>query len=466
MIPRLALLILLSGLSVPAMAETAAQVPASQAQITLSFAPIVKRAAPAVVNVYASRTVQESASPFFADPFFRRFFGGDFGAPQQRVQQSLGSGVFVDPSGIVVTNNHVIANADQIRVALSDRREFDCEVILKDERTDLAVLRLKGATGPFPTLDFSDSDKLEVGDLVLAIGDPFGVGQTVTSGIVSALARTDMGISDYQFFIQTDASINPGNSGGALVDMNGRLVGINTAIYSRTGDSSGIGFAIPSNMVRVVVQSAKAGGVVRLPWVGASFQAVTPDIAESIGLTRPGGAMVANVESDSPSAKAGLRTGDVVLSIDGTPVEDASGLNYRLATKGIGNMAALAILRSGKQYSVSLPLVMAPESTPREPVAIAGESPFSGVTAMNLSPAVAEELAYQGDPHGVIISDVQSGSVADQAGFQRGDIVVNVNGVKIDTTRKLKSVAGEPNGSWDLTIKRSGRLIHSVLRTG
>jgi Do/DeqQ family serine protease len=456
--------LLIGGWIVPADAAERVVPPTAEA-MQLSFAPIVKRVAPAVVNVYASRIVEQSESPFFNDPFFRRFFGGgDFGPPEQRVQQSLGSGVFIDPSGIVVTNNHVIANADQIKVALSDRREFDCEVILKDERTDLAVLKLKGATGPFPTLDFADSDQLEVGDLVLAIGDPFGVGQTVTSGIVSALARTEVGVSDYQFFIQTDASINPGNSGGALIDMNGRLVGINSAIYSRTGDSSGIGFAIPSNMVRVVVESAKTGGTVRLPWVGATFQTVTADIAESLGLARPGGALVADLTASSPGARSGLKSGDVVTSIDGVAVDDPSGLNYRLATKGIGATVKLIIVRKGREYSVNLPLETAPETTPRDPVAITGQSPFAGVTVLNLSPAVAEELSYRGDPQGVIVSDVASGSNADQAGFHKGDVVVDVNGVAIDTTKRLQGVAAEPSRVWQLVIQRDGQVIRSVLR--
>ena len=229
--------------------------PASSAQLQLSYAPVVQRVAPAVVNVYASHVV-ENQNPFMADPFFRQFFGGG-GMPREMVQRSLGSGVLVDASGLIVTNYHVIEGASDVKIALADKREFPADIVLKDQRSDLAVLRIKGASERFPTLEFANSDELQVGDVVLAIGDPFGVGQTVTHGIVSAVARTQVGISDYQFFIQTDAAINPGNSGGALVDMNGRLVGINSAIYSRSGGSQGIGFAIPANMVRVVVTSAR-----------------------------------------------------------------------------------------------------------------------------------------------------------------------------------------------------------------
>ena len=239
-------------------------------------------------------------------------------------------------------------------MALTDGREFPAKVILKDEQTDLAVLRLDAGGVQFSSIEFSDSDSLEVGDLVLAIGDPFGVGQTVTSGIVSALARTQVGISDYQFFIQTDAAINPGNSGGALVDMDGRLIGINTAIFSKSGGSHGIGFAIPSNMVRLVVQSALKGGKVQRPWLGAALQTVTPDIAESLGLATPSGALVAKVHAKGPAAKAGLKAGDVVVSVDDKPVQDPQAFQYRFVTKGIGGAAELGVLRKGQQVKTSI----------------------------------------------------------------------------------------------------------------
>src|SRR6478752_9659108 len=295
------------------------RVPASPSDIRLSYAPIVQRVQPAVVNVYAAKVVQ-NRNPLLDDPIFRRFFGVP-GQQQEQVQRSLGSGVIVDASGLVVTNVHVIEGADQVKVSLSDKREFEAEIVLKDPRTDLAVLRLKDTKEKFPTLDFTNSDELMVGDVVLAIGNPFGVGQTVTHGIISALARTQVGITDYQFFIQTDAPINPGNSGGALVDMNGKLAGINTAIFSRSGGSQGIGFAIPANMVRVVVASAKSGGkAVKRPWLGAKLQAVTPEIAEGLGLKRPAGALVASVAPKSPAARAGLKTGDLLVAVDGQPV--------------------------------------------------------------------------------------------------------------------------------------------------
>ena len=276
------------------------------AELRLSYAPVVQRVAPAVVNVYAAKTVQ-TRNPLFDDPIFRRFFGVPGGGGPQ-VQRSLGSGVLVDASGLVVTNYHVIEGADEMKVSLADKREFEATLVLKDPRSDLAVLRIKDSQERFPFLDFANSDALQVGDVVLAIGNPFGVGQTVTHGIVSALARTQVGITDYQFFIQTDAAINPGNSGGALVDLTGQLVGINTAIFSRSGGSQGIGFAIPANMVRVVVASAKGGGgAVKRPWLGAKLQAVTPEIADSMGLKRPAGALVTSVVPNGPAARAGLK---------------------------------------------------------------------------------------------------------------------------------------------------------------
>src|SRR5216117_1236893 len=306
------------------------RVPSSAAELRLSFAPIVQRVQPAVVNVYAAKTVQ-NRNPLLDDPIFRRLFGVPGQQPEQ-MQRSLGSGVMVDASGLVVTNNHVIEGADQVKISLADKREFEAEIVLKDSRTDLAVLRVKDGKEKFATLDFANSDELVVGDIVLAIVNPFGVGQTVTHGIISALARTQVGITDYQFFIQTDAAINPGNSGGALVDMTGKLAGINTAIFSRSGGSQGIGFAIPANMVKVVVSSAKSGGkAVKRPWLGAKLQAVTPEIADTLGLKLPNGALVANVAPNSPAARAGLKASDLIVAVESQTIDDPNAFDYRFA---------------------------------------------------------------------------------------------------------------------------------------
>jgi Do/DeqQ family serine protease len=449
-----------SALVSPAPAQDI-RVPASPGEIKLSFAPAVKRATPAVVNVYAARIV-ENRMPLFDDPIFRRFFGGGSAGPREQVQRSLGSGVIVDASGLVITNNHVIENADQIRVGLADKREFDADLVLKDARSDLAVLRIKDGRERFAPVEFGDSDALEVGDVVLAIGNPFGVGQTVTHGIVSALARTQVGITDYQFFIQTDAAINPGNSGGALVDLSGRLVGINTAIFTRSGGSQGIGFAIPANMVRAVVASAKVGAtVVRRPWLGAKLQAVTPEIAESLTLKRPAGVLVSTVIPRSPAARAGLRSGDLVVELDGQPIDDPNAFDYRFATKPLNGQAHLTIFRGGREVKLGISLESAPEM-PREETEIRARSPLRGAIVANFSPALAEELRLDYGTEGVVVIEVEDDSVAEGFGFRKGDIVVSVNNAKIAMMQDLLRAISQPVRLWRLTIVRNGKEISAV----
>ncbi|MBI2719169.1 MAG: DegQ family serine endoprotease [Rhizobiales bacterium] len=436
-----------------------ATVPESQGQIRLSFAPVVKNTAPAVVNVYAQQLVAQRDMGLFDDPFFRQFFGGEggFGAPRERVQNSLGSGVIVDPMGLIITNNHVVQGGTSIRVVLADNREFPAKLLLTDERTDLAVLKIEAADEKLPALAMGDSDNLQVGDLVLAIGNPFGVGQTVTSGIVSALARTDVGISDYQFFIQTDAAINPGNSGGALVNLAGELVGINTAIFSRSGGSIGIGFAIPVNMVKTVVRSAETGQAVKRPWLGAELQDVTQEIADSLGFARPEGALIVSLHAESPLAKAGLKRGDVVLAIEGKPVENARELGYRVATQPIGSTPIIEYQRGGKRTETAITLIAAPESVARQELLIGGTTPLTGVVAANLSPAVADELGLKADSTGVAITAIKGGPA--QRFFRKGDIIRAVNGTAIDTTATLKKALTSVPGYWEIAVDRGGQLL-------
>ncbi len=442
--------------------EAQRQVPVSRAEIALSFSATVKKAAPAVVNVYAlKRTQARPMSPMEEE--FRRHFGMQQ-MPMERVQRSLGSGVIVHENGLVITNHHVIQGATEIRIALGDRREFEADVVLLDPKTDLAVLRMR-AKERFNPIEIADSDEIEVGDLVLAIGDPFGVGQTVTQGIVSATARTRVGVSDFQFFIQTDAAINPGNSGGALVDINGHLVGINTAIFSRSGGSHGIGFAIPTNMVKVVIASALAGNklVVR-PYFGARMQAVTAEIAESLSLKRPAGALVVSITPNSPAAKAGLRERDVIVEVDGLAVDDPAALNYRYALKNIGSTAALGVERNGKRITLNIRLEAAPERQADE-IDISARSPFEGARVSNFTTEMANRL--RADPstaEGVVVVNIADGSSAQRVGLRPGDVILEVNGAKIETTADLDNAARQGSREWRLVILRGGQKRNVVLR--
>jgi len=439
----------------------AGKIPGSRAEMQLSFAPIVKRAAPAVVNIYSRRVVdRRRLSPMFNDPFFGRFLRDrGFGIPRKRVQRSLGSGVVVRADGVIITNHHVIRGGTDIEVVLNDGRDFGAEVILKDEKTDLAVLKIDTRGEALPFLQLDDSDTLEVGDLVLAIGNPFGVGQTVTSGIVSAQARTQAGISDFQFFIQTDAAINPGNSGGALINMDGGLVGINTAIFSRSGGSNGIGFAIPSNMVRAVIESSRVGGNVRRPWVGARLQSLTPAIADSLGLRTPLGALIQKTHPQSPLARAGLRRGDVIVEMDGKQIRKPQELRYRFATKRVGGRSTLVFWRNGRQRSVQVALTAAPD-LPRAETRIKGRNPFSGARVANLSPALAEELRLTSVTEGVVILKVERGA-ARRIGFRRGDVILQVQGVKIHDIDDLASVLSRRQRVWSFAINRKGRVLRT-----
>ncbi|MGB3900793.1 MAG: DegQ family serine endoprotease [Mesorhizobium sp.] len=435
------------------------RVPFGRDEVQLSFAPLVKQTAPAVVNVYASQTAKV-VSPFQGDPFFEQFFGRS----RPRAQSSLGSGVLVDPSGIVVTNFHVIKDADEVKVATSDGREFTSKVLLKDETVDLAVLKIEGDK-PFPVVPIGDSDALEIGDLVLAIGNPFGVGQTTTSGIVSGLARSHIGVSDFGFFIQTDAAINPGNSGGALINMGGQLIGINTAIYSRSGGSIGIGFAIPSNMVHAFVEAAKAGrDFFERPYIGAQFEPVTPQIAESLGMDAPSGALVTSVEPQGPAAKAGLKPGDVVLKMNGAVLESVDALGYRLATQAIGAEATLDVLSKGQTETLAITLERAPEGASSALMTLRGRSPFAGAQVAELSPRLAQRLGMPTDLKGVAVVDVAGNSPAASFGFQPGDIVREVNGVTIDTTKVLAAAAAQNTRWWRFTVERGGQILRQVLR--
>ncbi len=436
------------------------QVPPSREMVQYSFAPIARKASPAVVNVYVRRRVQAFSSPFANDPFFRQFFGERFGRPSERVQSSLGSGVIVSPDGTIVTNTHVIKGRGEteIRVALADKREFDARVIVQDDKTDIAILKIEGGDSRFPTIAFEDSDTLEVGDLVLAIGNPFGVGQTVTSGIVSALARTEIGKSDSQVFIQTDAAINPGNSGGALVDMSGRLVGINTMIFSQSGGSQGLGFAIPSNLVRLYVESTAAGRKVERPWLGLLLEPVNREIAEALGLDRISGAVVSRVSNRGPGATAGLQAGDVITRVDGFEVADPRAVYYRLTTRGVGNTARIDLLRNRRPVTIDLALAAPPQPGKDDVRNLVGTHPFDGARVSNILPGLADELGIdEGD--GVAIVSLRPGSVAQRLGFQPGDVITELQQQRVDDIADLEQQLATRQRTWIVGIRRDGKSM-------
>ncbi len=452
---------LCAALALLLMVPAEAQVPKSVAEMKASFAPVVKRVAPAVVNVYAARVQKGVRNPLLDDPFLQHFLGIEGGTPPDRIQRSQGSGVIIDGDGLVVTNQHVIEGMTEVKVALSDKREFDADIVLRDPRSDLAILRLKGIKG-LPSVELGNSDAIEVGDLVLAVGNPFGVGQTVTSGIVSALSRTQISGSDYQLFIQTDAAINPGNSGGALVDVEGRLIGINTAIYSKSGGSNGIGFAIPVNMVKVVAASAREGSkTVRRPWFGARLQPVTSDIAESLGLERPAGALVVSTVDGGPAAAAGLKAGDVILSLDDQAVEDADGLDFRFATKPLGTKVELKVNRKGKLLALPMNTVTAPETRPRDLQNLVGNWPLAGATIANLSPALAEEFGLESGNDGVVVVAVNANTPADELGLKKGDVLASIDGNTVNSSKDVVSLQRTRQYYWTLVIKRNGETLTS-----
>ncbi|MCD8497967.1 MAG: Do family serine endopeptidase [Alphaproteobacteria bacterium] len=447
-------------------------VPGSEAQIHLSFAPVVKKVSPAVVNIYTKRVVAHSYNPFASDPFFGRMFQGNMfgGRMKKQVESSLGSGVIVKSDGLIVTNAHVVKDAQEITVALSDGREFPANLALVEEASDLALLRIEDEAEDLPYVSLRPSESLEVGDLVLAIGNPFGVGQTVTSGIVSAQGRSTLDINDFNFFIQTDAAINPGNSGGPLVTLDGGVVGINSAIYSRDGGSLGIGFAIPSEMVQSVIAAEKAGktgskGIVR-PWLGVSAQSVTSDIAQGLGLERPGGALIASLHQASPLKTAGLAVGDIVKSLGGRDIKDPSEMKFRMATVPLGEEAEIGVIRKGKPLSFKVKAIAPPDIPARDATAVTGNNPLSGAVIANINPALALELGLEAED-GVVIADIKEGSMASRL-FRQGDLIAGINQSKTGSVADIRQVMAEtektPQSSWSVTFVRNGRTQQIVIR--
>lgn len=446
----LLVLMLAQGLGLQTVAETV--VPRSAAEISLSFAPVVQKAAPAVVNIYARQLVQDRANPFAGDPFFDQFFRG-FEGPT-RVENSLGSGVIVSEDGLVVTNYHVVTDATDIRAVLADRREYAARVLLVDPQSDLAVLKLDAAE-PLPFLATGDSDALQVGDLVLAIGNPFGVGQTVSSGIVSGLARSALQVGDGTgYFVQTDAPINPGNSGGALVDLQGQLVGINTAILTRGGGSNGIGFAVPSNLVAAVIAQAKAGkDRFARPWAGLMAQEVDGAMADAMGMERPQGVTIAAIHPQSPFAAAGLVGGDVVLSLGGAPISSPQEFLYRISVLGDG-VQTVTYLRDGSEVAAEVVLGPAPDQPDREAVFVTEDVILRGALLARINPAVISELHLPLNARGVAV--LETSDLAYDIGLQAGDILVAVNGVSVGSPAEALALVRQMARRWQIDLIRRG----------
>ncbi|HTP30862.1 MAG TPA: DegQ family serine endoprotease [Candidatus Acidoferrales bacterium] len=403
----------------------------NQVSFGSGFAPAVKRDLPAVVNIASSRIVRPNPNltPFFSDPLFRQFFGDQSGhlqAPAER-EHSLGSGVIIRPDGYILTNNHVVNGASDIKVSLSDKRELTGTVVGTDSKTDLAVVKV--SANNLPVLELADSSKIEVGQFCLAIGDPFGIGQTVTMGIISAVGRGGLGIEDYEDFIQTDAAINPGNSGGALADVNGNLIGINTAIVSGGGGNQGVGFAIPANMARRVTDQILAHGKVIRGSLGIVIEAVTPALAHAFGLTgEPRGALISQVQPDSGASRAGLRQGDIILEVNGSPIADDRALSLMISAMAPGTQLHLKVFRDRREQNLDATLGEMTTATPKpaEPAAGIG-GPRLGLSVTTLTPEIAQQLGVPARTSGVVVTEVQGASPAEEAQLRQGDIIQEVN---------------------------------------
>ncbi|MCG7522272.1 trypsin-like peptidase domain-containing protein [Ruegeria sp. Ofav3-42] len=448
--------LMLATFAVSANAET--KVPTSQAEISLGFAPVVKQASPAVVNIYAKIVRQGRSNPFFSDPFFEDFFGRGFSEPRPRVQNSLGSGVILSGDGYVVSNYHVVGTATEIRVVTTDRREYSAQVVLGDKESDIAILRLEEAED-LPHLNFRDSDQVEVGELALAIGNPFGVGQTVSSGIISGLARTGTATGNARgYFIQTDAAINPGNSGGALIDVNGDLIGINTSILTRSGGSNGIGFAIPANLVAEFLRQAQAGNDSFVaPWAGVAGQHMSADIAESLGLVIPMGVVISDLHSLSPLAEAGLRVGDVVTHVDGDEVNSPAEMKFRMSVSGVGGTSFLTRLRGEDSAEVEVDLIRAPETPPADETILDENTVMPGLKVSRVNPAVITRMGLLLSQTGVVVVD--AGRYGGRSGLRAGDAVVSINGADIEHPQDVVDALTDPGRRLNLDVVRRGQPV-------
>ncbi|HIJ60285.1 MAG TPA: DegQ family serine endoprotease [Nitrospirae bacterium] len=427
-----------------------------------AFSDIVRVVSPSVVNISSTKTVRRQQS---SDEFFDFFIQPPDMRGKKWKEQSLGSGVVVASDGLIVTNNHVIEQSDEIRVILYDKRSFKAKVIGSDPKTDLAIIKIDAKN--LLTIPWGDSERLLVGEFVLAIGNPFGLSHTVTMGIISAVGRADVGISDYEDFIQTDAAINPGNSGGPLVNTKGEMIGINTAIFSRTGGYQGIGFAVPSNMVRMVIDHLLKEGKVTRGWLGVTIQELTPELAQKFGLSVAEGALISDVAKGSPASKAGLSRGDIIIRYNGKKIKDVATLRNMVAQTKIGSDVELIILRKSKEYSVRVKVLEVPSDntdyTPSSNKSSEGnESALSGVTVIDITQAVAKQLGISSDEKGVVVMRIEPGSVADISGLKEGDLIKEIDRQKVSNLNDFNKIVSKLKGNEQilLFINRSGKKFY------
>lgn len=437
-------------------------VPQSSEHLQLTFAPIVKKTAPAVVSISTARVVEQRYSPFFEDPIFRHFFGEIVpdAAPHARVQSSLGSGVLVKPDGLVITNDHVIKQAEEIKVILADGRAYPAEIVARDVRTDLAALKLKTEAKDLPYLELKDADELQVGDIVLAIGNPFGFGQTVTSGIISGLARNSVGIKDFRSLIQTDAAINPGNSGGPLVTLDGKIVGINTAIFSNNGGSIGIGFAIPSNLVAPVIASVNHGGKIIRLWLGISLKTISSEEVLSGKFISSKGALITQVYPNTPAEKAGLKAGDLIIEVNGHEIANEAAYRFRLAIAKQNEAVVLSVVRGTEKLSFDVIPEIPPDQPDNKPQVLHGRHPLSGLIVVSLTPAVATELGLRFESEGgVVILQVEPGTPASLSGLLPGDVILKINDLSTPSADQLARKLSRARQGWNITFKRGAEIF-------
>ena len=445
------------------------QVPETLKGESLAFSDIVKAVSPAVVNISTTKTIKRDFSPFsrFFDGPFDDFFD-HFRIPKKWKEQSLGSGVLVSSDGYILTNSHVVEKADEIKVTLYNKQDYKGKIIGSDPKTDIAVIKISAKN--LPAVRWGNSDELQVGEFVLAFGNPYGFNHTVTMGIVSAVGRANVGIADYEDLIQTDAAINPGNSGGPLVNIRGELVGVNTAIFSRTGRYQGIGFAVPSNMAKLVMNQLIKEGKITRGWLGVTIQSVTPDLAKEFGLKEVSGAIVREVFKGSPAEKAGLKRGDVILKVNGKKIEDIATLRNIVAQSDVGSTIKLKIMRENKRISIKatvseFPKEMA-EVIPDKGEALTEEDALAGFSVTDITPAIAKQLGLSREEKGVVIVRVEPYSAADEAGLKKGDVIQEMNKKRVNNLRDFNNITSyiKKGDTVLLFINRGGKKFYITLK--